>query len=393
MKVNKVFSKITAILFVLVLLLGLYKNGIIGRTISNKLNGATVTDLVRNSESDIAENFYSKKTFVSINGFIARLMGQRTMNGVVRLNNGHGTVPMGECSNKVLKNNARKIKGFSDYCVDQGRTFTYVQVPYKNQEGNDQLPNGLYDYSNDVANTFGKYVKEYGVDYLDIRDTFSASEKDFYSYFYKTEHHWNSYGGFAAFRDIVSYMEENYGDKVNHDMLHIDNYTCDVLPKRHQGYYASKTGEYFIGAEDYYVLYPSFKTSQTCSVPHRDLIRSGNFYDAVLEQSYMNDETVLGLYHTYIGGDYPLVIHHSDTAETKKTVLMFIDSFGIIPESFLTTVYSDVIAVDLRWVLRNNWTETVADFIEQYNPDHVIVMFNPDQLVYEKSVQFEYGIE
>ncbi len=82
MKVNKVFSKITAILFVLVLLLGLYKNGIIGRTISNKLNGATVTDLVRNSESDIAENFYSKKTFVSINGFIARLMGQRTMNGV-----------------------------------------------------------------------------------------------------------------------------------------------------------------------------------------------------------------------------------------------------------------------------------------------------------------------
>lgn len=236
MKVNKVFSKITAILFVLVLLLGLYKNGIIGRTISNKLNGATVTDLVRNSESDIAENFYSKNTFVSINGFIARLMGQRTMNGVVRLNNGHGTVPMGECSNKVLENNARKIKEFSDYCINQGRTFTYVQVPYKNQEGNDQLPNGLYDYSNDVANTFGKYVKEYGVDYLDIRDAFSVSEKDFYSYFYKTEHHWNAYGGFAAFRDIVSYMEENYGDKVNHDMLHIDNYTCDVLPKRHQGF-------------------------------------------------------------------------------------------------------------------------------------------------------------
>lgn len=140
------------------------------------------------------------------------------------------------------------------------------------------------------------------------------------------------------------------------------------------------------------MLYPSFETSQTCSIPHRNLIRSGNFYDAVLEQSYMNDESVLGLYGTYIGGDYPLVIHHSDSAETNKTVLMFIDSFGTIPESFLTTVYSDVIAVDLRWVLRNNWTETAADFIEQYNPDHVIVMFNPNQLVYEKSEQFEYGI-
>jgi hypothetical protein len=74
------------------------------------------------------------------------------------------------------------------------------------------------------------------------------------------------------------------------------------------------------------------------------------------------------------------------------TVMVFIDSFGTIPEAFLTTAYQNVIAVDLRWVLRTGMEESAVDFINQYEPDVVIVAFNPSQIGNTESEQFIYGV-
>lgn len=73
-------------------------------------------------------------------------------------------------------------------------------------------------------------------------------------------------------------------------------------------------------------------------------------------------------------GDYPLVIHKSKTADNEGTVMLFIDSFGTPVESFLTTAYQNVIAIDLRC----GWKETAVDFVNKYDPETVIVMFNPN---------------
>lgn len=43
-------------------------------------------------------------------------------------------------------------------------------------------------------------------------------------------------------------------------------------------------------------------------------------------------------------------------------------------------------------MLRNNIGKTTVEFVEDYNPDLVIVMFNPSQLGYAESEQFQYGI-
>ena len=72
--------------------------------------------------------------------------------------------------------------------------------------------------------------------------------------------------------------------------------------------------------------------------------------------------------------------------------MLLIDSFGTIPEAFLTTAYQNVIAIDLRWVLRLGWEETTVDFIEKYDPDIVVIMLNPDQLRHENGEQFIFGL-
>ena len=72
--------------------------------------------------------------------------------------------------------------------------------------------------------------------------------------------------------------------------------------------------------------------------------------------------------------------------------MVFIDSYGTIVESYLTTAFRKVIAVDLRWVLRKGMEESAVDFIERYQPDTVIVMFNPNQIGSATSEQFQYGL-
>lgn len=238
----------------------------------------------------------------------------------------------------------------------------------------------------------------FGVDYIDLRDTLISTGKDFYSFFYKTEHHWNCFGGFEGFKAIVNHTSDMYGDKIEERAFNIDNYKVDKYEERHSGYYGNCVGNFFIPAEDFYLLYPKFKTEQICYIPHKKLIRKGTFYDAIFEQSFLKGNMVRRMYRSYIGGDFPLVIHKSKTAKTDKTIMLFIDSFGNIPESFLTTVYKKVIAVDLRWIKLKKLNKTAIDFIKEYKPDHVVVTYNPNQLVADsdsevsENAQFQYGL-
>lgn len=354
---------------------------------------STVADVTAGAEEAFNATFPKKTAFVNANGLIHKITLQRLMNGVYLLNNGHGSAGVENASDITILNNAKAVKGFSDWCQERGITFTWAQVPYKNEEGNSQLPAGMEDYSNDVTNRFLNNLDNFNVDYIDLRDSLSKSENGFYSNFYKTEHHWNCFGGFNAFVDICKHMEQEYGDSIDPVVLDRDNYQVDVYEGMHSGYYGDRVGNVFLPAEDFFLLYPKFETHQTCNIIHHDVTRTGNFYDAVFDQSFLTDDHIHGMYGAYIGGDFPLVEHYSDTAQTDKTIVIFIDSFGTIPESFLTTAYKRVIAIDLRWVLRNGWTTTAVQYVERYDADHVVVMFNPNHIVFVDSEQFKYGVE
>lgn len=393
MKKNKLYS-VLLILGMSFLIFGIsFSNHLFSQFVLRLIEGESFEFIISREERIISENFEFKAFFVDFNGLIHKLTGQRYMNDVVLLDNGHGSSVLNKCSDDIIMKNAERLAHFSQWCLNENRTFTYVQIPYKNQEGNSLLPLGMVDDSNRIADLFGNELVHLGVDYLDLRMVFGDGERDFYDYFYKTEHHWNCFGGFKAFVEIVKYFEEEYNEQVDQTKLDILNYKVEKYSKSHSGYYSSKVGKYFLRPEDFYILYPIFETSQVCSIPHKNIIRKGSFYDAVFDNSFLQDSSIKGRYCTYIGGDFPLVIHESSSATNKNTILLFIDSFGTIPESFFTTVFERVVAVDLRWVLRNGWNEKAIDFVEQYNPNHVVVMFNPNQLIYQDSEQFLYGIE
>ena len=253
----------------------------------------------------------------------------------------------------------------------------------------------MYEYSQGYSfqDEFLKNLAEKEVDYLDIRECIRKDGIDRYSLFLSTEHHWSAKGGFYAFVKICEYLKNKKDEEIPDYVTNIDNYNIDTYANASLGYYGQRTGWMFGGFDNFDLIYPKWQTVQNSWSPHNELFREGTFYDSVFLKDYLDYPwRERGLYGTYIGGDWPLVVHHSETAPVDKTIMILIDSYGTVTESFLTTVYKNVVAVDLRWVLRNNIGKTTADYIEEYKPDILIVMFNPNQIGVAESEQFQYGI-
>ena len=345
-------------------------------------------------ETELNESFPLKNYFIDINGLAHRAFLQREMNDVILLKNGHEHMLMEDRPDELIAENADSLKGLSVWLEERGISFFWCQVPQKLDEYAEQLPAGLEDYSNRVADVFLSYLDERGVRYLDLRESIKTDSIDRYSLFLSTEHHWSARGGFYAFQKICDYLRNNYDEEIPEYFTDLGNYNIVTYNNGSLGYYGQRTGWMFGGFDDFDLIYPKWETHQSSWAPHKELLREGSFYDAIFYTDYLDDSwRDRGLYRTYIGGDWPLVVHHSDTAPINKTIMILIDSYGTIPESFLTTVYKNVIAVDLRWVLRNHIEKTTAEYVEEYNPDIVIVMLNPNQIGLPDFEQFKYGIE
>ena len=62
-----------------------------------------------------------------------------------------------------------------------------------------------------------------------------------------------------------------------------------------------------------------------------------------------------------------------ETAPSDKKILMIKDSFGLPVEDFLSTAFRRVETLDLRYLKDT----TAAEVIDRFQPDMVIVMYNP----------------
>lgn len=387
---------VIAILFVIFLAYVFISNIEIPFTaIHNILQGAEFTTITESFENSYSQGFPDKNMYIDINGLGHRLLAQRELNGIVKLNNGMLSAAVSALPDTSgFVENADSVKVFSDWMRDRDCNLMYVQVPHKHDiEEDTNWPIGIEDYSNENADIFLKELNIRNVPYLDLRKKFHL-EGNLYSKFLRTEHHWNAYGGFSAFRYICEYLMDEFGEEIDAKVLDTKNYQVDTYKNGSLGYYVSRTGYMFGGFDDFPIIYPKFETDQTCEIVHKQVLRSGSFYDAIFDQSFTElPWRERGLYGMYIGGDFPLVIHKSETAKNDGTIMIFIDSYGTLVESYLTTVYKNVIAVDLRWILRNEMNITAKELVEEYNPSNVIIMFNPNQLGYSGSEQFQYGFE
>ena len=211
------------------------------------------------TEQEMNAVFYEKEEFLKLNGMMRRMLGQRMLNGVVRLNNGQLTYLHAPIEEETLQQNADNITALYNYFAQRGIPFLFAVTPDKISMYDDELPPGYTDSSNDNIEIFLQRLRDNGTPYIDLREDLHTIDPDLYRFFYKTDHHWTTEAGFYAFTLLAEELQKA-GIYIPEEVLDINNYTQEVHEKTLFGSWGQRVGRGFADEEDFALWIPTYDT-------------------------------------------------------------------------------------------------------------------------------------
>jgi len=349
-------------------------------------------------ENDFKSNLFMKTDIINTHGKTQEIIGNRVVEdaevGSVVKTNWNQLTSLPEQDNLDEFKNTLNI--ITDACAEGEIPAVYLQAPFKILPGfeAEQLPAGLKTYANENADSVIEMLKDKGVDVFDLRDYLTKSDKiPPEKLFYNTDHHWTVPTAFEAFCGVVEYLNENYGycsDSVTDVILDVDNYNEITMENCYLGSWGRRTGVEFAGLDDFTYYTPDFETDIILR-RHNGSESTGAFENVMMNPYRLDKENngpsdedraagygengiYTDLYSGYMDGyvDEFKVINNG--IESEKKILIFNDSFGFPFSSFMILSAKESRIIDVR-----NWDGDIREYIMDFNPDLVLMLYNPDQ--------------
>ena len=379
-------TKLLAVLFLIIVFAVCIANipnayrAISGSTGADGLRG--VIDSIDNTYND---SFIPKYRFVEVNGISEKALQKEIINETVILNNGYLSYKFGK---KDVTDKAVKVDALRDYLESKDIKFFYEALPYKNSPYDNQVPFGLYDYGNENQMNMTTELANRGVKILDMVSAMNEyTDGDWYSAYFKTDHHWKPETAFWAYTKTAQYLHDEYGYELDEQSMDFDNYNKDVYKDWFLGSQGKKTGRYVAGLDDISIIYPKWDTKMSVTIPTEGIVREGTYREAVfdercLEKDYYNIST----YTAYLGNMLDLCEQRNPSAVNHAKVLVIKDSFAIAMTPYLSFMFDEVDVIDLRYYEKG----TLKEYIDKTSPDVVIMPYSSS--VFGSKGVFDYGL-
>ncbi|MDR2552795.1 MAG: hypothetical protein LBD31_06510 [Treponema sp.] len=315
----------------------------------------------------------NRGTYIELHGLLARLMGQRTMNQITKLNNGHLTwTPSNSRTDpSVSAFAASAVTRFKDFCEGRNIPFLYIQAPFHLCGQDRQLPAEMASFTNEEMDAFAVQLREAGVEVMDLHRLLHEDGMDHYRAFFKTDHHWTPETGFwAAGKILRGLTERGILQEPDPALVDMANYHIEVFSGIFMGSHAWRTGAAFGGVDDISLIYPKFETALRLSGNGVD--RRGSFKEVMFGMDRMKRGFQQNPYAVYpVHGDG--ILHFNNpAAKNKKTILFASDSFGLVCTPFVSLSVEHVF-----WYYSDSYHwDTVIDAVTALNPDGVVILLN-----------------
>lgn len=312
--------------------------------------------------------------FVDINGMATGALGQRELNGVVKLDNGYITQYLTE--KQDLSHQIAKTVELWSYVQSQGKQFVFVMAPHLISKYQPLLPAGVTDCHNEMADEFLAALAANGVPYIDLRELMQNEGYDHYEGFFHTDHHWKPHtAAWAADRTMRTLQGWGW---LNTAELGV---TPEAFGQAYEGqpFYgtaAERTGHAFAGQPDVLeCLVPSYET--VLSIRH--YVNESEFSAPMsMEELYRGfaqhaqPGQTLGPDAYYLYSTAYETVVRNEQASADNSITLVCDSFGVSFQSFMSCYTRQLIAFDGRV------HPDLAPAIDQ--SDIVMVLLNPQSL-------------
>ena len=272
--------------------------------------------------------------------------------------------------------NLKEIIALNQELEENEIPFMFVQVPSKVIDEFTELPSSLVDASNDNMDNFLEGLREGGINYLDIRDSVEADERDKESLFYKTDHHWTSETALWATEKIVDRISADYNINIDEERQYINPDQLEMVTYKNSflGSQGRRVGKKYAGVDDFTLITPKFETDYKVTIKqsHTSTTYEGDFVEAVLDAELvdMTQTIYTNRYAGYFGGDYPEVTVQNKLNTNGKKILVVKDSFALPVSAFLSTAVEELRMLDVRYITMKD----IGIYAKEYKPDVVIFL-------------------
>ena len=101
-------------------------------------------------EADLDGSVLGKRELLDLNIAVRSLLGQREINGIVKLNNGYLALPNGMLEEEQAEQIGDSVQALQQQLADRSIEFLYIMVPFKISKTDPELPVGITDDTNDA---------------------------------------------------------------------------------------------------------------------------------------------------------------------------------------------------------------------------------------------------
>lgn len=344
----------------------------------------TALENINAFHSQYNESVFLEGEFVNLYGGIQRLLGRhliedRLFTHMARNDDDQiTTLP----SKKELDTFKTKILTIDRAAKANGAKSLYVQAPFKVMPGENGLPHGTKTYANENADSVIEFLEENGIDTFDLRTELQKSGMSQEEIFFKTDHHWTVDAAFFSFFKLTEKLYEDYDFCTREQMeFHTNplNYYKFEMKDCFLGTWGRRTGRSYVGLDDFNYYVPAYYTNFDFTNADGDdtLHLNNDFYNTVMRRKYVEEDEdgiETNRYAVYLGGYTKETIAVNNTLDSDKKLLIIHDSFGFPLSSFMCLTAKETRILDTR-----NYKDSVKTYIEEYKPDIVLYIFNPDQ--------------
>lgn len=288
----------------------------------------------------------------------ANLFGKVNVNNIIITENAllpynaPKTVSQEEVANSCEKM-ADRISNLKNACDKIGAKFMYVGIPEQSSILRDDYPTYLEnnnEYLNTVEKEFFASLERREIEFINMMEIFK--NEDYRSYYSVTDHHYNIFGAFRTYTEIMN--------KVNMGEIHTAN-DFNLVELQNEFFGSRARMIYKAYPMPDHLAYYEPKIPIPFERYDRGTAVSRIFF---VPKDVSEDIT----YNVYMGGDNAETYIHTNREELPD-ILIFGDSFTNPLETLLYTSFNSMLAVDLR-----HNKKSIYEYIEEFSPDLVLLV-------------------
>ena len=308
-------------------------------------------DFESDFEDYLSDQIAGRDFWVQCKTVLLLASGQKDVNGVYVGDDGYLLEVFDNIDFDKYEKQISALNKFSSY-VDVPVYFTIS--PNSVSVLSDNLPEFAVNYSQD------KYIEDFynglssDIITINISDVLKQHSDEYI--FYRTDHHWTTYGSYLAFNEIIESM--------GFSPLSSELLTERSVSDEFKGTFYSKGN--FIVDSDIINCY-EIKNASDITVTLDD----GTVCDTLYDESYLDKKDKYG----YFSHGNPAHLKVETSVENGKTLVIVKDSYMHCMLPFFTLYYSEIHMLDPRYIKTN-----LTEYITELDPDEILILYNAKTL-------------